>query len=186
MHPRDIGDADDESLPRLQSRNGLSPRVRARPVQEDVPLGLELRGCEGDIGRAGDFELNEHLGHRPTGGPPGPPEARLRGLGEGPDAEVPPAPQSRTVEEVGTVGLPERQAESLDVELPTFRKSVRDESDGANEYRSQRMAPETKRVREEEAGAGRGGREEPGWACVYFEPGCRSDWPSDRLFRERA
>ena len=111
-----VRDSDDRPLRRLQPRHRLAPRLLARRVQQIVARVLQLLRRCGHRRRVGDVELDADLRHRPVRRPLVGPEARLGGLRQRPDTEVPAAVDPvGVVVRVGALAL-EGQPEGVDVE----------------------------------------------------------------------
>src|SRR4051794_22313277 len=88
VHPRRVGDADDDAFSGLETGDGLAPGFLARTVQQLVPSRFELFCGELDGADVGHVELDARLRNGAIGRPRLGAEARLRGLPEWPDAEV--------------------------------------------------------------------------------------------------
>jgi hypothetical protein len=123
---RCVGDADDDALGGLKPDYRPAPRFGACGVEEGDAALLQFR--TGSLHRLGIYclELRARLRDRPVGGPLISAEARLRGLAQGPDAEVLGSLDVLTVQLVVALGRPKRQPEGGDVERPTLPDAAGD------------------------------------------------------------
>ena len=94
----------------------------------------QLIGGGGNGVRILHLELDAHLRHGPVGRPIVGAEARLRRLGERPDAEMLAAPNPLAVEVLTAgVGL-ERKPQRVDVQLAALRRVGRDHGDARDPF----------------------------------------------------
>jgi hypothetical protein len=129
-----VRDADNRALIRKQPRDRLPPRLLARLMQERKPRLPQLIGGGGNGSRILYLELDAHLRHRPVGRPLVGAEARLRRLGQRPDAEMLTAPDPLAVEVLTAgVGL-ERKPQRVDVQLVTLRRVGRDHGNARDPF----------------------------------------------------
>src|SRR5262245_18484458 len=129
---RYVRDADDRVFRRLQSGYGLPPRLGPRRVYQRESRLLELL-YRSDHGRGvPNIELDTYLWHGPPRRPLLSAEARLGGLGQGPDAERLATTNLLAVLIVAGVAG-KRQPERIDVQFAALQRIRRDDRHGREE-----------------------------------------------------
>src|SRR5439155_23301774 len=123
----------DQPLARQKPNYGLAPGLLAREVKQLEARVFELLASRCHRVGVLDLELDAGLRDGQLCRPRRRAEARLRGLGQRPDAEVLAAGDLLAVPVLPVLTRTEREAKGLNVELAALRRVVRDRADACNE-----------------------------------------------------